>query len=355
VLNFKNQLKIIIKKLAYLTVVLCFCGCINPATAQIGGKHIYEFVDIPGSARITALGGLQIALADDDIAMGYQNPALYDSLMHKKVQLGHQFYFAGINNGYVATAFQLNSKLNISGGLQYITYGKFAKTDLAGNSQGEFTGSEIALNAGASYRIHPKIKTGINVKLIGSYLYEYSSYGAGVDVGIAYTDTAKNFTAGLVVKNAGFQLIKYDDEREPIPFDIQIGFTKRLKYVPFRFGMIWHHLHQWDIRYNDPELEETTPFLNPDEEKPKEKNFIVDKFFRHINFNGEFYLGKVINIRLGYNHLKRGELQVPDVPWLTGFSGGVGIELKRLAISYGKAFYTIPASTNHITLEYQLK
>lgn len=331
-----------------------FIGCFCYANGQIGGQHIYEFLEVPGSARITAMGGLQIALADDDIAMGYQNPALYDSLMHKKVQLGHQLYFAGINNGYLATAFQLKPKLVVSAGLQYMAYGKFQQTDVAGNNLGEFSGSEFALNAGASYKIKPKIKVGANAKLIGSYLYQYQSYGAAVDVGVAYTDTVKNFTAGLVMKNAGLQIVKYNELTERLPFDVQLGFSKRLKYVPFRFGVVLHHLHQWDIRYDDPALEEDTPFLNPDEE-PKEKNYFVDKLFRHVNLNGEFYLGKIINLRFGYNHLKRGELKLTQLPWLTGFSGGVGIELKRLSISYGKAFYTNPASTNHFTFEYQLK
>jgi len=331
-----------------------FLGCLSDAVAQIGGRHIYEFLEAPTSARITALGGLQIALPDDDIAMGYQNPALYDSLMHKKVQLGHQLFFAGISNGYVATAFQLQPKLVVSAGLQYITYGQFQQTDVAGNNLGAFSGSEFALHAGASYKIKPKIKVGANLKLIGSYLYQYQSYGVGVDVGVAYTDTAKNFTAGLVVKNAGLQLVKYNEDRESLPFDLQIGLSKRLKYVPFRFGVTLHHLHQWNIRYDDPALEDSTPFLNPDE-VPKEKKFFVDKLFRHVNLSGEFYLGKIINFRFGYNHLKRRELLLSQIPGLTGFSGGVGIELKRLSISYGKAFYTSPASTNHFTFEYQLK
>lgn len=341
-------------QLLHFLLILFFVGCFSLAKAQIGGQHIYEFLEVSPSARITALGGLQIALADDDIAMGYQNPALYDSLMHKKIQLGHQLYFAGISNGYLATAFQLKPKLVVSAGLQYITYGQFQQTDVAGNNLGEFSGSEFALNAGASYKIKPKLKVGANLKLVGSYLYQYQSYGTAVDVGIAYTDTAKNFTAGFVIKNVGVQLVKYNEIREPLPFDLQIGFSKRLKHVPFRFGITLHHLHQWNIRYDDPALEEDTPFLNPDEE-PKEKNYFLDKLFRHVNFNGEFYLGKVINLRFGYNHLKRGELQQSQLPWLTGFSGGVGIELKRLSISYGKAFFSNPASTNHFTFEYQLR
>lgn len=327
----------------------------SPVFAQIGGKHIYEFLELPGSARITALGGLQLAIFDDDIAMGYQNPALYNSAMHKKIQFGHQLYFAGIHQGYAATAFDYKPGIVLSGGLQYIAYGQFEKTDNIGQSQGTFSGSEFALNAGGSYKASQNITFGANVKLIGSYLYQYQSYGIAADLGVAYNDTSRRFTAALVVKNAGLQFIKYDFEREPVPFDIQAGFTKRLKYMPFRFGVMLHHLHQWNIRYDDPALQQENILLDPNAPSPKEKNYFIDNLFRHVNFNGEFYLGKALNVRIGYNYLKRGELNVASRTWASGFSGGFGIELKRWSMSYGKAFYAVPASSNHFSFEYRIK
>lgn len=343
------------KILKYPLIIAGLLFGIHTVSAQIGGQHIYEFLEVPGSARITAMGGLQLAILDDDIAMGYQNPALYNSAMHKKAQLGHQLYFGGIHNGYVATAFNYKPNIVLSGGLQYIAYGKFERTNETGQSQGSFTGSEFAFNAGGSYQASENIAFGVNAKLVGSYLYRYQSYGLMADVGVIYQDTVRNFTAGLVIKNAGAQLIKYDLNREPVPFDVQAGFTKRLRYVPFRFGVMLHHLHLWNIRFDDPALQQENILLDPNAPPPKQRNYILDKLFRHINFTGEFYLGKVLNIRLGYNHLKKAELNVASRSWASGFSGGFGIELKRWSISYGKAFYSVPASSNHFTFEYQLK
>jgi len=347
-----------INKSIYLAVMLSLSISFflsNIVSAQIGGKHIYEFLDVPGSARITAMGGLQLAIMDDDIAIGYQNPALYNSAMHKKAQLGHQLYFGGIQNGYVATAFNYKPNIVLSGGLQYIAYGKFEQTNEIGQNEGTFTGSEFALNAGGSYQASENITFGVNAKLVGSYLYRYQSYGLMADVGVAYHDTTRRFTAGLVVKNAGRQFIKYDFEQEPIPFDIQAGFTKRLRYMPFRFGVMLHHLHLWNIRFDDPALQQENILLDPNAAPPKQRKYIIDKLFRHMNFTGEFYLGKALNLRIGYNHLKRAELNVASRSWTSGFSMGAGIELKRWSVSYGKAFYSVPSSSNHFTFEYQLK
>jgi len=116
-----------------------------------------------------------------------------------------------------------------------------------------------------------------------------------------------------------------------------------------------HHLHLWNIRFDDPDLQQENILLDPNAPPPKQRKYILDKLFRHINFTGELYLGKVLNIRLGYNHLKKAELNVASRSWASGFSGGVGVELKRWSISYGKAFYSVPASSNHFTFEYQLK
>ncbi len=335
--------------------MLCILAVNYTLIAQIGGQHVYEFIELPGSARITGMGGLQLAMVDDDIAMAYQNPALYNSKMHQKAQLGHQLYVGGIQHGYVATAFEYKPNIVLSAGLQYIAYGKFEETNETGQNLGTFTGSEFAFTAGGSYQASENITFGVNAKLVGSYLYRYQSYGLLADVGVAYHDTTRRFTAGLVIKNAGAQFVKYAFEQEPVPFDVQAGFTKRLRYVPFRFGVMLHHLHLWNIRFDDPALQQENILLDPNAPPPRQRKYVIDKLFRHINFTGEFYLGKVLNLRIGYNHLKRAELNVASRTWSSGFSGGIGVELKRWSVSYGKAFYSVPASSNHFTFQYLLK
>lgn len=320
--------------------------------AQIGGLHTYEFLDLPGSARVTANGGIQIAVMEDDIAMAYQNPALYNKEMHQKIQIGHQLYFSDIQNGYAAAAYQLKQNITVSAGLQYISYGSFDRTDYIGNINGTFTAKEYGLVLGGAYQ-RGKWSYGINTKWIGSYFDQYNSYGAAADIGVAYNDTSSLFTTSFVIKNIGGQFTSYVDTKENLPFDIQFGVSKRLKYVPFRFGIMLHHLHQWDIRFDDPAMQSSNTFIG-DTTTVKEKTYTVDKLFRHANFTGELYFGKALNIRFGYNHLRRQELQIESRPWASGFSGGVGIRVKRFSIDYGKSFYALPASTNHFSLGFRI-
>lgn len=63
--------------------------------------NVYEFLDLSPSARITALGGLQIAVVDKDLGLAAQNPALYNAQMHNQLLASHSLYLADIGHGYV--------------------------------------------------------------------------------------------------------------------------------------------------------------------------------------------------------------------------------------------------------------
>ena len=68
-------------------------------SAQIGGSEIFEFLELPGSARVTALAGSAIAVLDDDINLSLGNPALINASMDKQIAFNHSFHLAGSNHG----------------------------------------------------------------------------------------------------------------------------------------------------------------------------------------------------------------------------------------------------------------
>jgi len=51
----------------------------------------------------------------------------------------------------------------------------------------------------------------------------------------------------------GTQLSTYNGTavKEELPFDLQAGISKRLENAPFQFSVTAHHLHRFDIFYND--------------------------------------------------------------------------------------------------------
>lgn len=340
------------KKLFY-TIILVLTT-FTFTIAQTGGDQTYEFLNLSPNARTTALSGIYIATLDDDVSLSWQNPALINKSMQWKPQWSNQIYLADISHGYLAFSKNFIPKLNTAAGIKYISYGTFAGRDEFNNDLGEIKAGEFALQLGASYQLKENLIVGANSKWINSNLGGYKSAGTALDLAVLYTDSAKQFNATLVLQHIGFQFSKYGDVREKLPFDARLSISKKLKHLPFRFSVVAHHLQKWNIRFNDPALQENNIFVI-DTAQVKEKSYFVDKFFQHLNFAGEFYFGKSLNLRFGYSHLRKKELAYVERPWLSGISLGFGFDVKRFNIDYGVAFYTYPATTSHFTFGYLLK
>jgi hypothetical protein len=321
-------------------------------TGQIGGKNAYEFLNLPASARITALGGSLIGVQDEDVTLALSNPASLNNQMHNRISFSHNFHFAGISNGYVSYGRRLKS-LGVTAhfGIQYINYGDFVAADMLGTQTGTFSAGETAFVLGASKKVAERITVGANLKGVFSNLESYSSTGVLADLGLNYGKDSSSFIISFVIKNIGAEVTTYTGTSFGTPLDVQIGISKRLKYLPFRFSIIGHQLHRANVRYDDPNKVETTDIFG---ETPKENKFgdAVDNVFRHIIFNGEFLLGKNENLRLraGYNHLRRKELSLTSFRSLAGFSLGFGIKINAFKLDYGVGYHHVAGAVNHISI-----
>lgn len=324
---------------------------------QIGGRYTYEFLGNPQSARLTALGGSLITIADTDISLAASNPALLSDTSHNQITINHNFAFAGGSNGYIGYARTIK-KLDINAhvGISYASFGEFTAADELGNAQGTFSGGETALTIGASKQLNERISIGANIKGIFGNLETYSSVGIGADIGLLYTKPGSNFSAAFVVKNIGTELSSYGDEAASLPLDIQIGISQKLQHLPFRFTIIAHQLQQWSVRYDDPNNMDTETLFGEPVAEPSEFSNGVDNFFRHFIFNGEFLLGKRqgLKLRFGYNHLRRKELSLSNFRSLAGFSIGFGLRIKGLDIDYGLGYFHLAGAANHLSIKTDL-
>lgn len=330
------------------TSVTAFC--------QIGGKHVYSFLSTPSSAYSSSLGGSSIISNDGGLATAEENPASLSYEYDKAISVQHQFLIAGIQQGYAAFGKSFEQKgIMTHGSFKYITYGTFDATDVFGNNIGTVKGGEVAISAGASYRLYENLTVGTNVKFISSTLDTYGSSGLAIDLAAFYVDTASQFTAAFVIKDLGAQLSTYDDVREKLPLNISFGISKRLKYLPFRFGIILHDLNEWNLLYDDPNSQETGFFggFQPVDNEPGR----FDNFFRHVIFNGELLLGKseTFRIRLGYNHQRKQELSIQNHRSLTGFSLGFGVKISKFHFDYGLSKWHVGGSTHHLGISTNLK
>jgi hypothetical protein len=224
---------------------------------------------------------------------------------------------------------------------------------------GSVKANEYVVTLGGGYQLYDRMSVGLNLKAITSRLADFNSFGLAGDIAAFYEIEESNFTATLLFKNIGTQVQPYvSGNREDLPFEIQLGISKRLKYLPFRFSIIGQQLQQWDIRYNDPDRVEEEDSFFGDLEPTEQSKFSqeVDNFFRHFVFNGEFLFGKTesFRIRFGYNHLRRQELSVESLRSLAGFSLGFGVKISRFQIDFGHAFYHLAGGATHFSFSTNL-
>lgn len=313
--------------------------------AQNGGSHTFSFLQLSPSPYTTALGGIQPAFGGTDPATALQNPALLNAQMHGHLSLNTMVYYANINTGYVCYAHHFDSLATFGIGMQYINYGTMDETDVFGQTIGTFDGGEYAFYLSAA-KNWGRFSIGTSLQLIASNLAEFSSIGIAADVGLAYSDTASRFQMGLTLQNMGAQLSTYNGTTESLPFDIQFGISKSLRYLPLRFYITAHRLYTWDIRYDDPNASTTNIFGTDD----TDKSHFADILFRHFVFGGELSLGKALALRVGYNFLRKQELGLSGQRSLAGFSFGAGIRIKRLEVNYGMAAFHPIGASHHIGL-----
>jgi hypothetical protein len=327
------------------------------SVAQIGGSQTYMFLKLTNSARIAGLGGDFLAIKDHDITLTLTNPSLITSEMHNDLSLSYVNYFTGPNYGYVMYSRTFNKVGSFVGSFQFINYGKFTSADETGIKTGEFSASEYALNIGWARQLGPLFSIGANGKLIYSSLESYQSFGLAVDVAGTYLSKNELFTASLIARDIGVQIVPYrPGNREPLPFELQAGVSAKLQHIPLRFSFLYGHIEKWNLTYEDPN--------DPDNQKDpitgETKNQsgvgeFADNLMRHIVLGTELTIAKEFAIRLGYNYGRRQELKIYEKTGLSGFSYGFGVRIKMFNFSYTRATYQAGAlNPNYITLTAKL-
>ena len=314
--------------------------------AQIGGENTYEFLNLVNSARMAALGGNQVALADEtDLNVAYNNPALLKEDMQNRIVANYVNYVADVNYGYVAYALPVEWPGNFAVGMHYINYGTFIEALPNGlKTGGTFNAAEYALNIIWSYQLPNRLSVGVNLKPVWSSFETYQSAGVAADLGASYQSEDGLTTIGLAVKNVGTQITPYYEggEREPLPFDVQLGYSQRLGHAPIRISGTLQHLQKWTL--SQPEVEEGTLSATVKEDG------MGKKFLRHMVLGVELLPSENFTVRFGYNYQRRQELKYDEKMSTVGFSFGLGFKISRFEFNYGLARYHLAATSSHLSL-----
>jgi hypothetical protein len=322
--------------------------CFSSKAQTIGGKAIYNFLKLPASPALSAVGGVNVSYSNDDIGWGVNNPAILNERLHSQLALSFNSFFAATKAYHLAGAIH-SGKINttFSGSVFFIDYGNILQTDPAGNEEGKFHPTDFAVQISAAKKYLDKWQYGLSMKFIHSNYGQYRSTGLAFDAGIFFNDTTNFFSAGLVAKNMGIQLSAYDNEKEDLPFDLQAGITKRLAKAPLGFSINLQQIHQFNILYNDTTFNNGNGFTsNPS---------FLNKFFNHFVFATHVYLGKNLEVNIGYNRLRRDELNTGSTGnGLNGISTGFRAQLSKLNFQYSRAWFNRASAYNQLGINIYL-
>ena len=242
-----------------------------------GGESAFNFLRLPYSSRVAALGGSNISVVDDDLSLAMHNPALLINTTDKTLDLSFMTYMSG--SKVAGAAFNKTFGERSAGAVaaRYIDYGKFDGYTPDNIFTGTFRAMDMELNFMYSYLLSERWSGGVSGKFIYSQYEALNSLALGVDLGINYYNPDIDFSASLTFKNLGGQVMTFEEKYEIMPIDIQLGFTKRLAHAPILLSATLVDLHRW----------RATDFYNADGSKD---NF-GELLMKHIVLGADILFG----------------------------------------------------------------
>lgn len=292
-------------------------------------KTVYNFLRLPVSAHAAALGGENISIDDDDPTLVFHNPALASNVADRSLNLNYMTYMEGVKVASASFVKAFRERTTWALEAQYVDYGTMKHTTVDNEVLGDVSAKDIAVGGTFTYTLSDKIAGGVTAKFVSSSLAGYNSIGVAVDLGVNYLNPDLGLSLSVVARNLGGQLKAYEDDFEKLPFDLQLGVSKRLGESPLRFSVTMTRLHDWD-----------------------------DKFINHFIFGAEAFLSDNIWLGGGINPRRSDDMKISDGESESshgaGFSLGGGLQLDRfkLQVAYGK--YHVSASSLIINVTYTI-
>ncbi|MBQ9357115.1 MAG: type IX secretion system protein PorQ [Prevotella sp.] len=288
-------------------------------------RTVLNFLRLPVSAHVAALGGDNITLQEDDASLLFHNPALLMGVTDGSLGLDIMTYMQG-SVAAAASYSQLcggRGSWAVSG--RFVNYGEMKETTYTGEQTGTFSAKDIAVGGTFAYDLTEHISGGITGKVVTSYIGQYNSLAAAVDLGLCYYDPEREWSIGIVARNLGGQLTAYEDDFEPMPLDLQVGVSKRLVGSPLRFSATLVRLNDWQYGLG-----------------------------KHLVIGADLLLSQQFYLCAGYNPLRAHEMKITsgDTESSHGaalsFGGGLQLERLKLHVAYSRLHVSSPSLVANI-------
>lgn len=292
-------------------------------------QTVYNFLRLPVSAHVAALGGDNITLAEDDATLIFHNPALINDVTDRTVNLNMMTYMEGATTGSASFVRAIGERGTWGVTGQFMSYGTMKETTATGEQTGEFLAKDIAVGGSFAYALSERFTGGITAKFVASYIGQYNSIGAAVDLGLNYYHSESELSVSAVARNLGGQLSAYEDDFERMPLDLQVGVTKRLLRSPLRLSASLVRLNDWEYGLG-----------------------------KHLVVGADLILSPQFYVAVGYNALRAAEMKIEESDGASahgaGLSIGGGLQLQRLKLHVAYAKYHVSTSSLLFNISYAL-
>ena len=295
-----------------------------------GGESAFNFLRLPYSSHVAALGGSNISAIDDDLSLSMHNPALLINTSDKTLDLSFMTYMSGSKVAGAAFNKMLGERSAGAVAARYVDYGKFDGYTPDNIFTGTFRAMDIELDFIYCYLLSERWSGGVAGKFIYSQYESLNSLAIGVDLGLNYYNPETDFSASLTFKNLGGQVKTFEEKHEIMPIDIQLGFTKRLAHAPILLSATLTDLHRW----------KTADFYNADGSKD---NF-GELLLKHLTLGADILIGDNFYASVGYNYRMSRELSTGK--GLAGFSLGAGLHINK--VKFGASYSKLHISSSSL-------
>lgn len=313
------------KKVVFATILALFA----PHAQAQESRTVFNFLRLPVSAHVSALGGDNITIQEDDPTLLFHNPSLLNSVTDRTLNLNFMTYMEGTKLASASFVKAWGEQGTWGVGAQYLDYGTMRETDVNNQQLGNFSARDIAVSGSVAHALARNITGGITAKMVTSYIGHYSSLAAAVDLGVNFYDPDTEWSVSAVARNLGGQLTAYEDDFERMPFDLQLGVTKRLVGSPLRISATLIKLNDWDVGLG-----------------------------KHLVIGADLLLTPQFYIAAGYNGRRASEMAIDEDDGSSshgaGLSLGAGLQLERLKLGVAYARYHVSASSLLFNLSYAL-
>jgi len=298
---------------------LLLAAVLAPAilSAQTNNPIGYAFLRTSVGARPSAMASSFVAMSDDPHCIFY-NPAGIGNVEKRTAAFGYLNHILDIQNFAGAYVMPLR-QARVGFGVQYTSYGEFQRMNEFGQELGTFSSSSAVIYLSyAQTRADKRLQLGANVKYIRSELDNFSSDAYALDLGVIYHSAfLGNMDFGGGIFNLGGVISAFDQTKERLPFNYQLGASKRLEHLPLRYSLSL-------VKYNEEDL--------------------------RFRAGGEFELSTGLFLRLGYDSIGSDQKVGTNSDRFAGLSMGLGVEYHQYKFDYGISSFGEVGSLNRLSL-----